>query len=108
MRKSNDVADFPNPDLAIEVELSRPEVDRLSIYRALEVSEVWRFDGESLVILQPGADGSYVPAESSMFLLIRAAEVEQWLLNEDKKDLLAWRDRLRAWNQSVLLPRAAK
>ena len=43
-----------------------------------------------------------------MFLLIRVAEVEQWLLNEDKKDLLAWRDRLRAWNRSVLLPRAAK
>ena len=47
-RKSNDPADFPNPDLAIEIDLSRPKVDRPSIYAALGVVEVWQFDGETL------------------------------------------------------------
>jgi hypothetical protein len=27
---------------------------------------------------------------------------------EDSKDLTAWRDRLRAWNQTVLAPRRQK
>ena len=35
-RKSNDLADVPNPDLVIEVDLSHPEVDRMSIYQALQ------------------------------------------------------------------------
>ena len=107
-RKSNDLAGVPNPDLAVEVELSRPEVDRMSIYQALEVSEVWRFDGESMVILQLGPDGVYAPAESSMFLAIRAEEVVQWLLKEDSSDLVEWRNRLQVWTQSVLAPRQEK
>ena len=32
---SNDVADYPNPDLAIEVDISRPQADRQGIYAAL-------------------------------------------------------------------------
>jgi Uma2 family endonuclease len=107
-RKSNDVSDYPNPDLAIEIDLSPSEIDRLSIYQALEVSEVWRFDGESVVIEQLGPDGTYSPAESSQFLSIKAEEVERWVVEEDSKDLTAWRDRLRAWNQTVLAPRRQK
>jgi Uma2 family endonuclease len=49
-RKSNDVADYPNPDLAIEIDLSPPEIDRADIYGKLKISEVWRFDGHRLVI----------------------------------------------------------
>ncbi len=104
-RKSNELSDYPNPDLAIEIEISPSEIDRLSIYQALEVSEVWRFDGESLVILQLGPAGTYSPAESSRFLSIKAEEVDQWVLREDSKDLIAWRERLREWNQTVLAPR---
>ena len=49
-RQSNNVADYPNPDLAIEIDISPSQIDRPSIYRALKVAEVWRFDGASLVI----------------------------------------------------------
>ena len=36
----------PPPDLAIEIEITRNVLDRLGIYAALGVPEVWRFDGE--------------------------------------------------------------
>ncbi len=49
-RGSDDIADYPNPDLAIEVDISRPQVDRAGIYAALDVAEVWRFDDGSLII----------------------------------------------------------
>ena len=45
-RKSRDLADYPNPDLGIEVDESPSKIDRPGIYAALRVSEVWRFDGE--------------------------------------------------------------
>ena len=44
-RKSNDPADFPNPDLAIEIDLSRPKVDRPSITRR----SAWSRSGSSTV-----------------------------------------------------------
>ena len=49
-RKSMDPADYPRPDLAIEIDVSGPKVDRASIYAVLGVVEVWRFDGANVVI----------------------------------------------------------
>jgi len=45
-RRSKDVADYPNPDLSIEVDISPSRIDRPGIYAALVVAEVWRFDHE--------------------------------------------------------------
>ena len=54
-RRSKTIADFPNPDLAIEIDISPPELDRPGIYAALQVPELWRFDGEEVTIEQlPG------------------------------------------------------
>ena len=39
-RNENDVAGYPNPDLAVEVDISRPQTDRPAIYAALEVPEL--------------------------------------------------------------------
>jgi Uma2 family endonuclease len=43
-----DLETDPPPDLAIDVEISRSSRDRMGIYAAIGVREVWRFDGESL------------------------------------------------------------
>lgn len=40
----------PAPDLAIEIDITNNSLDRLSIYAALGVGEVWRFDGKELLI----------------------------------------------------------
>ena len=52
----------PPPDLAVEVEISRSALDRMGIYAALGVPEVWRFDGEALRVEQLQADGTYAAA----------------------------------------------
>jgi Uma2 family endonuclease len=41
----------PPPDLAIEVDISRPDVARQPIYAALGVAEIWRYDGREVVSL---------------------------------------------------------
>jgi Uma2 family endonuclease len=104
-RRSRNIDDYPNPDLAIEIDMSPPQIDRDAIYAVLHVPELWRFDGETVVIVQLGPDGVYSPTEASEFLLIRADEIRHWLLEEDTDDFVAWRDRLRTWIQSVLAPR---
>ncbi len=39
---SDDIGDYPNPDLTVEVDVSPPKIDRSGIYAALNVPEFWR------------------------------------------------------------------
>ena len=106
-RMSMEVADYPNPDLGIEVDISPSKIDRPGIYAALRVAEVWRFDGErrQIFIERLGDDGAYHAVEGSVFLPVSAEEVERWVLNEDYRDGSAWARRLRAWVRAELVPR---
>ena len=82
-RMSMDPADYPRPDLAIEIDMSPPQVDRPSIYRDLGVAEVWRLvRGQELIIEQLQADGSYATVEASRFLHIRPEDIVFRWLNE--------------------------
>lgn len=97
-RESTNPADYPRPDLAIEIDISDPQIDRPSIYGDLRVAEVWRFvRGKTLVIEQLLADGSYAPVEASQFLRIRAEEILGWLTAEDSSHEPAWNRRLNQW-----------
>ncbi len=104
-RRSNDVKDYPNPDLAIEIDVSPSQIDRASIYEALKVSELWRFDGETLMIEHLGPEGLYLPAAASRYLPIRADEIATWVKAEDARDRATWGRRLRAWIRAELVPR---
>ncbi len=58
--------DDPPPDLAIEIPISTASVNRLEVYAALKVPEVWRFDGETLKVLILGANGKYKERTKSL------------------------------------------
>jgi Uma2 family endonuclease len=66
-RDEIDLAVDPPPDLAIEVDNLADSRDKLSIYAALKVPEVWRYDARAGVLwfgrLQ--ADGTYASLERS-------------------------------------------
>jgi Uma2 family endonuclease len=38
----------PPPDLVLEIDITRSSVDRMAIYAAMGVPELWRFDGKIL------------------------------------------------------------
>jgi Uma2 family endonuclease len=101
-RGSNDVKNYPNPDLAVEVDISPPEADRLSIYAAMRVAEVWCFDGVTLTIRRLDDSGHYQVVDRSGFLPIRADQVPRWLLDEDLSDYRAWTRRVRSWADKEL------
>jgi Uma2 family endonuclease len=97
-RMSMDPEDYPRPDLAIEIDMCPPQVDRPAIYRDLGVAEVWRLvRGQELIIEQLQADGSYLPVEESRFLHIRGEVVVQWLKEAATEREAAWNRRLNQW-----------
>jgi Uma2 family endonuclease len=71
-----DLRTDPPPDLAIEVDVTRSSLDRMSIYAALGVPEVWRLDGDALTFHALGADNRYTTAhQSRSFPLVTPADL---------------------------------
>ena len=103
-RDSNDVGDYPNPDLAVEVDLSPPKIDRPAIYRDLRGSGDLCCAG-IVSIEQLGVDGNYVAAESSQFLHVTPDEVTRWVISEKSGNRRQWKIRLRRWILTELKPR---
>jgi Uma2 family endonuclease len=94
-RGSDDIADYPNPDLTIEVDLTPPQVDRAGIHSALKVAEIWRFDGRTVVIERLAADGTYLAAPASGFLPIGLEELRRWVIEGNDGGEFDWVMRLR-------------
>ncbi len=106
-RKSNDVADYPNPDLAIEVDISPSAVDRPGIYAKLSVTEVWRFDATGITIERLKPDGTFGVVDASAFLSVSAEEIGRWMFEEEASDVRNWVRRLRTWARAILPARIA-
>jgi Uma2 family endonuclease len=64
-KKRLDLQVDPPPDLAIEIDITRSSLKRMSIYAKLRVGEVWRFDGETLRIHILDAKGRYKESTAS-------------------------------------------
>jgi Uma2 family endonuclease len=105
--RSDLIADYPNPDLAVEVDISHPKIDRAGIYAALEVSEVWRLDGETsdVIIERLDEHRNFRVVEQSVYLPISSAEIRRWVIEEDSSDQSAWARRLREWIRKELASR---
>lgn len=54
-----DAAADPPPDLVVEVDITSSSLDRLGIYAALEVPEIWHYDGATFKVLILGANRKY-------------------------------------------------
>jgi Uma2 family endonuclease len=62
-----DLAQFPPPDLTVEVDITSSSLDRFSIYTELGIPEIWRYDGRSLTIYALQA-GKYESCDRSIAL----------------------------------------
>ena len=103
---SNDIAAFPIPDLAVEIDIAPRKIDRADIYSKLRAPEVWRFSNDAVSIEQLDASGKYVAADASRFLRLRADEVTQWLREGRSTTQPTWKRAVREWSRAVLRPRA--
>jgi Uma2 family endonuclease len=78
--KRIDLSRHPPPDLAIEIDIESSSLDRMSIYAALGVPELWRHDGEELFMFSLNDEGVYDPVEKSRsFSIVTATHVMRFL-----------------------------
>lgn len=77
----------PPPDLGMEIDISRSSLNRLAIYAALKVPEVWRFDGQDLFIYRLNNDGEYELADRSRYFpMIPIEEIAVFLRRRHEMD----------------------
>jgi Uma2 family endonuclease len=97
----------PPPDIAVEVEVSRTVLDRLRIYAALGISEIWRSDGHKIIILQLQDDGTYAAvAQSPSFPWLPIAELSRFLVASATMGETRWIRSFRAWVRAEIAPLA--
>jgi Uma2 family endonuclease len=104
MRERNtiDLVIDPPPDLVIEIEISRGVLDRLDIYAALGVPEVWRCDGPNLTVEVLSDEGQYVESDRSpTFPEIPLAGIVEHLNQRGRTDETSIIRSFRAWVQTV-------
>jgi Uma2 family endonuclease len=90
----------PPPDLTLEIDITHSSLNRLAIYAALAILEVWRFDGRVLTFLVLAADGKYVEAATSgSFPGLTAADLLPFLALRGQIDENAVVRQFRAWVQ---------
>ena len=90
----------PPPDLVLEVDVTHSTLDKLAVYLAVGVPEVWRFsDGRLEFLLRE--DSRYLEQTASRaFPVIRSAELSTLLEEGRALTDLAWIRRVRLWTRT--------
>lgn len=81
------------PDLALEVDIASSSASKMSIYRAMEVPEIWLYRRQVLSI-QWLQDGQYTDAVNSRaFPMVSVDQLNQWIeLRKTETDLTVLRE----------------
>jgi len=78
-RQELDLETAPPPDLAIEIDITSSSVNKLGIYSAIGVPELWRYDGRVLKFYQL-VSGEYIEQEFSLaFPFVSVVEMGRFL-----------------------------
>jgi Uma2 family endonuclease len=104
-KKSFDSDRDPPPDLAVEIEVTRSALNRMGIYAALRVPEVWTFDGKVLCVFHLGSAGKYKESETSRaFPWLPIKEVERFLLQSGTMSETRLLRAFSKWVRETVLP----
>jgi Uma2 family endonuclease len=97
-KRSFDFTVDPAPDLAIEAEVTHSILDRLDILASLDVSEVWRYDGNDLRVFVLGARRKYAEQTASRcFPWLPLDAFAAQLQTAESLDETSWIRAFRAW-----------
>jgi Uma2 family endonuclease len=104
-KKDFDSESDPPPDLAVEIDITHSSLDRMGIYAALRVPEVWRFDGELLRVYLLGANAKYKESASSRaFPFLPIHEIERFLHDGTTTDETTLMRVFSKWVRETILP----
>jgi len=70
---------FPVPDIAVEVDVTTESLDKFPIYAALEVAEVWIYDGATVSFYELEAENYHQISHSRSLTLLSAEKLTDFL-----------------------------
>ncbi|AFY50071.1 hypothetical protein Nos7524_4312 [Nostoc sp. PCC 7524] len=102
-KKENiDLATDPPPDLVLEIEYSRPAIDKLKLYAAMGVPEFWRYNGSTLRVYTL-VGGKYSEVQiSPTFASVPVKEIPQFVLAAKQDGEVSTTRAFRAWVRETI------
>ncbi|HWQ31516.1 MAG TPA: Uma2 family endonuclease [Blastocatellia bacterium] len=96
-KKRIDLKNDPPPDLVIEVDVASPSLNKLPLYAALGVPEVWRLKGDDLKFYRL-VEGEYLElAASDLFPFLPPSVLMDYLRLGDSEDIIVMNRAFREW-----------
>jgi len=96
-KKRIDLSTDPPPDLVMEIDITSPSLDKLPIYAAVGVPEVWHFDGEQIAILIL-TDNAYAAHHQSVVVPhLTRQQLAAFLDASQTMKRVAWLRHIRDW-----------
>ncbi len=96
-RETLDFETDPPPDLAIEIDITSSSVNKFSIYSALKVPEIWRYNGSKLKFYEL-VENKYVERDYSIaFPLVAASDINNFIEQSKTQPEIALLKSFRAW-----------
>ncbi|MEA5551556.1 Uma2 family endonuclease [Anabaena cylindrica UHCC 0172] len=99
-KENIDLAFDPPPDLVLEVEYSRPKIDKLKLYAAMGIPEFWRFNGTTLRIYTLTNEQYSEIQISPTFAPIPVKEIPRFIEESKKIGQIAATRTFRTWVKS--------
>lgn len=100
-KKRIDLEEDPAPDLVVEVDITSRSRYREQVYAALQIPEIWQYDGQTLTMLMLKS-GQYLPIQRSLaFSKVEAEDIERFLQQAMEKDYLDLVREFRGWSESL-------
>jgi Uma2 family endonuclease len=96
-KENIDLAFDPPPDLVLEVEYSRPKIDKFKLYAAMGIPEFWHYNGTTLRVYIL-ANGQYSETQTSpTFAVIPIKEIPRFIEESKKIGQIAVSRAFRTW-----------
>lgn len=96
-KKQIDLTRDPPPDLVIEIDLTSLSLNKLPIYAAVRVPEIWRYDGQAVTILRLTGNKYRQRQESAIFPGVTGAQIARFIEELQEMKRLDWLRRVREW-----------
>jgi Uma2 family endonuclease len=92
-----DLETDPPPDLAVEIDITSSSINKLGIYSALGVSELWRYNGQVLKFYQL-VEGEYIECDFSIaFPIISVVDMSRFIEQSKTMGEIALLKSFRSW-----------
>ncbi|MFO0969146.1 MAG: Uma2 family endonuclease [Gemmataceae bacterium] len=95
----------PSPDLALEIDVTSSCMDRMAIYAALGILEVWRYYRRRLRVYRLTEEKKYEESEeSAVFPFLHVHELERFIHRAEKEDETTVMHEYVAWLRAEVVP----